>query len=181
MKPLPNRGQPVKQGPRLVKPSLVRPALSQQAVLNRASQQVRMATGGNLGPPSLEAFGNLSPRAQEILKKIYSGDNAPLDSKGSTAKSGSDSNLRKDSFGSGSSSMSMLSNSRTYDSRGFLKRNSLGSTPESLLPRSISLQDNFLSLFSTFQTLQNIYGELHMRRTVRRSKVLTCFFFCLPL
>ena len=146
LKPLPNRGQPIKPAPRVIKPSQLRPVLQRQAVLNRASQQVRMAAGGNLGPPSLEAFGNLSPRAQEILKKIYSGDNAPVsDSKGISAKAGSDSNLRKNSFGSGNSLTSLFSSAGNEDSRGFLKRNSLGSTSDPHLPRSLSLQENFLS------------------------------------
>ncbi|XP_054765439.2 uncharacterized protein LOC129272313 isoform X1 [Lytechinus pictus] len=104
--------------------------------------QGKMASGGNLGPPSLEAFGNLSTRAQEILKKIYSSESLPKSETSGISKGGSDSNISSNEvkyFG--------------FDSEGRLahsnppsKRNSLVSMSDSLLnPLSGSPREHSLS------------------------------------
>lgn len=128
---------------RLSKPSqrvssLIKPVL--QAALRDIPLQDKMAAGGHLGPPSLETFGNLSPRAQEILRKIYSSENSYKPETTGIPKGGSDSNL------------SALSNEAKYftaDSKGRLgisKRNSIGSTTDSFLhPQRVSPKEQNLS------------------------------------
>ncbi|XP_030841143.1 uncharacterized protein LOC584262 isoform X1 [Strongylocentrotus purpuratus] len=122
--------------------SLIKPVL--QAALRDVPLPDKMAAGGHLGPPSLETFGNLSPRAQEILRKIYSSENSYKPETTGTPKGGSDSNL------------STLNNEAKYftaDSKGRLgisnplsKRNSIGSTTDSFLhPQRVSPKDQNLS------------------------------------
>ncbi|XP_071508607.1 uncharacterized protein [Diadema antillarum] len=144
LKPVPIRGRPVVTVPHFVKSSQVGSALQKRAALNRATH-AKMASGGGgpLRPPSLDAFGNLSERAQEILKKIYSGDNTPVYENKGTSKLGSDSDLFK-STGDGFSSGSFPGGSENKYQQ--TKRNSLGSTTDAfVLPRSLSLQEEYFT------------------------------------
>ncbi|XP_041477045.1 uncharacterized protein LOC121425125 [Lytechinus variegatus] len=104
--------------------------------------QGKMASGGNLGPPSLEAFGNLSTRAQEILKKIYSSESSSKSETSGISKVGSDSNISSNEV----KHFGFDSEGRLAHSNPASKRNSLVSMSDSLLsPLSGSPREHSLS------------------------------------
>ena len=136
--------------------SLIKPVL--QAALRDIPLQDKMAAGGHLGPPSLETFGNLSPRAQEILRKIYSSENSYKPESTGTPKGGSDSNL---------STLNSEAKYFTADSKGRLgnsnppsKRNSIVSTTDSFLhPQRVSPKEqNLWRRYSVGETSSKTLG-----------------------